>query len=216
MAVGLPKQSSALTIGGADLPAPDLRPRRDAGAPRLGPPALRGATHRPTAGAALESAPSPRAGAGQRFGHALRTIRNVAAAGVVLGLLAGCGATLPRAPAPEPFVVDIDLEMRNGEVVRLDTETRGEDPWSAQLRIGVHEIARQAFFGRSSAAFAHYAGDDGRWGAAELTSMLARLDIGTGPFRANLVEHLLDAHDGDGDRRLSFDEFDRGVMRPGG
>jgi Ca2+-binding EF-hand superfamily protein len=72
---------------------------------------------------------------------------------------------------------------------------------------GIKALVKNKFGGDYRAAFDAYAGPDGKIDSDELSTVLEQAGIGNGLTRGFWVSGVLDKVDQDGDRKISWPEF---------
>jgi hypothetical protein len=80
-------------------------------------------------------------------------------------------------------------------------------PEEQELVDGIKALVKNKFGGDYGAAFDAYAGPDGKIDSDELSTVLEQAGIGNGLTRGFWVSGVLDKVDQDGDRKISWPEF---------
>lgn len=88
------------------------------------------------------------------------------------------------------------------------TESRGEASQAREIKNKVSELVARRFGGDTQAAFNHYA-KDGVINRAGLVKLLGDAGVGNGLTRGMWADGILDKLDTDGDRAVTWAEFQR-------
>jgi hypothetical protein len=100
---------------------------------------------------------------------------------------------VPQPPVPQPPVPQPPPKTRT--------------PEEQELVDGIKALVKNKFGGDYRAAFDAYAGPDGKIDSDELSTVLEQAGIGNGLTRGFWVSGVLDKVDQDGDRKISWPEF---------